>query len=105
MIDTKKPVHINSMNFDRFIENRNILVDFWAGWCSPCRAMEPVLDDFAKTKGDQIMVGKVNVDENPSLAQRFGIRSIPTMILFKNGKESKRIVGLQTLPSLLNQTQ
>lgn len=74
---------------------RPVLVDFWAEWCAPCRALGPILDDVAKEMGDKAQIVKVNVDDNPELAQRYGIRGIPTMIFFKSGKASKTLVGVQ----------
>lgn len=75
--------------------DKPVLVDFWAEWCGPCRTLGPILDDVAKEVGDKATVLKVNVDDNPELAQRFGIRGIPTMIFFKNGQASKTLVGVQ----------
>ena len=70
-----------------------VLVDFWAEWCGPCRLMGPILDELAPAYADRLKVGKVNVDENPDTPSHFGVMNIPTMILFKNGKEAERIVG------------
>jgi len=72
-----------------------VLVDFWAEWCGPCRTLGPILDEVAKEVGDKAQILKVNVDDNPELAQRFGVRGIPTMIFFKNGTASKTLVGVQ----------
>jgi len=77
-----------------------VLVDFWAEWCGPCRAMSPVLDRLAAERRTQLQVGKVNTDENQQLAGQLGIRSIPTLILFKNGKEIARRSGSSDLGSL-----
>ena len=71
-----------------------ILVDFWASWCGPCRMLSPVIDSLSEEYSGQIEVGKVNVDEQGTLAAQFGIASIPTVILFKDGKETKRIIGV-----------
>ena len=71
-----------------------ILVDFWASWCGPCRMLSPVIDSLSEEYSGQIEVGKVNVDEQGTLAAQFGIASIPTVILFKDGKEIKRIIGV-----------
>jgi thioredoxin 2 len=77
-----------------------VLVDFWAEWCGPCRAMSPVLDRFASERSTQLQVGKVNTDENQQLAGQLGIRSIPTLILFKGGREVARRSGSSDLGSL-----
>jgi thioredoxin 1 len=70
-----------------------VLVDFWAAWCAPCRMLEPTVDAIAEKYAASASVVKVNVDENPSISQRFGIKGIPTLILFKAGKEEERVVG------------
>ncbi len=71
-----------------------VLVDFWASWCGPCRMLSPVIDSLSEEYSGQIEVGKVNVDEQGTLAAQLGIASIPTVILFKGGKEIKRIIGV-----------
>ena len=73
-----------------------VLVDFWAEWCGPCRALSPVLEEVANEFGPKVKVLKLNVDENGEMAQKFGIRGIPTMIFFKNGQPAKTLVGLQS---------
>ena len=70
-----------------------ILVDFWAEWCGPCRMVAPILDQIAREHPDKIRIGKLNVDEQPSLAAQHDVMSIPTMILFHEGKEQRRIIG------------
>lgn len=70
-----------------------VLVDFWAVWCGPCRMLAPVVEAVADKYQGVVQVGKVNVDDNVSVSQRFGIKGIPTLILFKNGKEAERMVG------------
>jgi thioredoxin 2 len=78
-----------------------VLVDFWAEWCAPCRMTAPVLDDLARDKAGHIKLVKINVDRNPTTAERFNIRSIPTMILFKNGQAAETLVGAMSKDALL----
>ena len=70
-----------------------VLVDFWAAWCGPCKMIAPVLDVIATEQGDKLTIAKLDVDSNQATAIRFGVQSIPTLILFKDGKEAERIVG------------
>jgi thioredoxin 1 len=70
-----------------------VLVDFWAEWCGPCKMVAPILDELASEQTGKLKVAKLNVDENPAAAQRYGVMSIPTMILFKDGAEAERLVG------------
>ncbi len=70
-----------------------VLVDFWAEWCAPCRMMNPTIEAVAEAFAGKASVVKLNVDDNPSVTQRFGIKGIPTLILFKDGKEAERVVG------------
>ena len=85
--------NITRNDFESVINSENItLIDFYASWCGPCKALAPVLDEFASENKD-IVVGKVNVDEEMDLAARFKVRSVPTMIVFKEGKEINRLVG------------
>jgi thioredoxin 1 len=80
-----------------------VLVDFWATWCGPCRMVAPVLDEIAKEKAGVLTVAKVDVDANPGTARDFQVVSIPTLILFKNGKPVKRIVGAKGKAALLRE--
>ena len=70
-----------------------LLVDFWAPWCGPCRAVAPVLEDIARAEAGRLVVAKVNVDEEPTLAQRYGVQAIPTLLLFKDGRIVDTMVG------------
>ena len=77
-----------------------VLVDFWAEWCGPCRMFSPIVDEFAEENEGRVKVGKVNVDEQPDLAGRYGVMSIPTAILFKNGEIADTLVGVQPKTAL-----
>lgn len=82
-----------------------VLVDFWATWCGPCRMFAPIVDEFAEENEGKVIVGKVDVDKEPKLSAQYGVTSIPTAILFKDGKEAGTLVGLQpkeALEALLN---
>jgi thioredoxin 1 len=72
-----------------------VIVDFWAEWCGPCHAVAPVLDEIARERADDLRVVKVNIDEEPALAQRYGIMSIPTIVLFKSGEPAAAALGAQ----------
>ena len=89
-------------NFDSEVVKSGVpvLVDFWAEWCGPCRLMGPILDEIAPAYAGKLKIGKVNVDENQDTPSKFGIMNIPTMILFKNGKEAERIVGAMSKADL-----
>ena len=86
---------ITKENFDSEVlkAERTVLVDFWATWCGPCRMLSPIVDEVASERPD-VKVGKINVDEQPELAQQFGIMSIPTLLVFKNGEKVQESVGL-----------
>ncbi len=88
-------IHLTEQNFDEaLVANQGVLmVDFWAEWCGPCRAIAPVLDDLVKASGGRVTLAKVNVDENPGLAARYGIRSIPTILFVKDGKVVDQVIG------------
>ena len=87
--------HLTDDEFEATIANSSkpILVDFWADWCGPCKQLGPILDDLSKEMGEQVTIAKVNIDQNPEAPQRFGVRGIPTMILFKDGKPVATKVG------------
>lgn len=78
-----------------------VLVDFWADWCGPCHMVAPVIDEIAGEKQGSLVVGKLDVDNNPEVARKYGILSIPSMLLFVNGQEAKRIVGARGKAQIL----
>lgn len=89
-----EPIEVTDKNFDEFIgRHENVVIDCWAPWCGPCRAFGPVLERVAKDYAGKIVFGKLNVDENPYTAERFGITGIPTVLAFKNGKLLQTLVG------------
>lgn len=94
-------INISKSNSDETLNNNEIvLLDFYANWCGPCKMLSPVLDELAKDNEDKIVIGKVNVDENLDLASTYGIRGIPSIVFFKNGKEVERLVGLKNKKDL-----
>ena len=87
--------HLKTAEFDAATEAASLaMVDFWADWCGPCRMLAPAIEALDKQYGDKVLVAKVNVDEEPELARRFGVMSIPTVVFLKNGAEFDRKVGL-----------
>ncbi|MEI6061822.1 MAG: thioredoxin [Bacteroidota bacterium] len=94
---------LNDLNFQAQVKNGITLVDFWASWCMPCKMMAPVLNETAEALGDTAKIGKLDVDSNQASSAKYGVRSIPTLILFKNGKEVNRFVGVKTKDFLLKE--
>jgi len=88
-------LNLTSGDFDEAIHSGTVLVDFWAGWCMPCRMLAPIIEDLAEKYKGSVTVAKVDVDKEDALAARYNVMSIPTVILFKEGVEAKRIVGVQ----------
>jgi thioredoxin 1 len=103
--DNDKILTLTDKNFQHQTKNRLVLVDFWASWCAPCRIMAPVLNEIADELSGNSHIGKVNIEEYQSLAQKFQVRNIPTLILLKNGKEINRFVGVKSKDFLLEQIQ
>ena len=95
-------INLNSENFEEVVlkSEKPVLVDFWAIWCGPCRMQAPILEDLCEEIKDKAVICKVNVDENEALAVKFGIMSIPSLLVFKNGKVVEKAVGLTSRADL-----
>lgn len=91
-----KDIGVDNFATEVLQAEKPVLVDFWAPWCGPCKMLGPIVETLAEENADKIIVGKLNVDENQSLAGQFGVRGIPTLIFFKAGQEVKRVVGAQS---------
>ena len=100
-------ITLNSENFEQeVLQSRTpVIIDFWASWCGPCRMMAPVIDEIGESMGASIKVGKVNVDENQDLAEKYEVMSIPTFVIIKDGKETARTIGIQPKEEILKLIQ
>ena len=101
--DSQNILTLTDKNFQHQTKNKLVLVDFWASWCAPCRMMAPVLNEVADELTGNSHVGKVNIEEYQSLAQKYQVRNIPTLILFENGREVNRFVGIKSRDFLLKE--
>jgi len=95
-----EPLHITDDDFDAVVKDDLVLVDFWAPWCGPCHAIAPVLEELAADYGEALTVAKLNVDENQVKPSQFGVRAIPTLVLFKDGQPIETLIGVQSRSSL-----
>ena len=100
---SKKIKTLNNKNYKTVIRNGTVLVDFWAPWCAPCKMIAPSLNEIAEEESNRVTIAKVNVDQNKALAEKYQIRNIPTLIVFKNGKEEKRIMGVKPKKAILKE--
>jgi thioredoxin 1 len=93
-----KVIELNDKNFEEVVNNSDkpILVDFWAGWCGPCRVMGPIVEEVAEKYGDKMNFAKLNVDDYPQVAAKFGVMSIPTFLVFENGEVKNQLLGAMT---------
>jgi thioredoxin 1 len=102
-----KPVAVSDRTFEMEVlkSETPVLVDFWATWCPPCKMIAPILEEIATEKNGQIKIAKLDADENPQAVQQFGVMSLPTLILFKNGAEMSRVIGYRTKKQLVQQVE
>ena len=98
-----KPTAVSDTSFDAVVlkANEPVLVDFWAEWCGPCKMIAPTLAEIASEQKGKLAIGKLNVDDNPDTARRFDVMSIPTLLVFKDGQQVKRLVGAKGKGQLL----
>ena len=99
-----EPINLNKDSFATAVSDNEkpSLVDFWAPWCGPCKALSPILDEISKESSDLVTIYKVNVDEETELAQDIGVQSIPTMLLYKNGNLNEKLIGLKSKDEILS---
>jgi thioredoxin len=94
--------HLTSENFEELTSKGVVLIDFWATWCGPCRALGPILDQVSDEMGDEVVIAKINIDEEQDLAVKFGVRSIPAMFILKDGEVMESFVGVKDKATIVN---
>lgn len=97
--------NLTNKNFKTQIKTGLVMVDFWAPWCAPCKMIAPTVNNIAETENKKIKVAKVNIDKEQQLARKYGIRSIPTMVFYKNGKEVKRFSGIKSKKAIMKEVE
>jgi thioredoxin 1 len=100
-------LEITTANFEATVlkSDKPVLIDFWAEWCGPCRMIGPIVEELSVEYAGKLVVGKVNVDNEPQISQTYGIRNIPTLLIFKNGQQVEKIVGAVPKPTLVSKLQ
>jgi thioredoxin 1 len=101
--DHEAILKLDDTNFQHQVKNGFVLVDFWASWCGPCKMMAPILNELARETEGKVRIGKINIENQNKMASAYSVRSIPTLILFRDGKEINRFVGVKSKSFLLNQ--
>jgi thioredoxin 1 len=100
-------LHVSDDTFEKEVlqSSQPVLVDFYADWCGPCRAIAPIVEEIARDLSDRLKVVKIDVDQNPQTAMQYGVQSIPTLIIFKNGKEVERLIGYMSKAKLMSKIE
>jgi thioredoxin 1 len=100
-------LHVSDDTFEKEVlqSSQPVLVDFYADWCGPCRAIAPIVEEIARELSDRLKVVKLDVDQNPQTAMQYGVQSIPTLIIFKNGKEVERLIGYMSKAKLMSKIE
>jgi thioredoxin 1 len=100
-------LHVSDDTFEKEVlqSSQPVLVDFYADWCGPCRAIAPIVEEIARDLSDRLKVVKLDVDQNPQTAMQYGVQSIPTLIIFKNGKEVERLIGYMSKAKLMSKIE
>jgi thioredoxin 1 len=100
-------LHVSDDTFEKEVlqSSQPVLVDFYADWCGPCRAIAPIVEEIARDLSDRLKVVKLNVDQNPQTAMQYGVQSIPTLIIFKDGKEVERLIGYMSKAKLMSKIE